>query len=178
MSAYLSTETKRERITHREGLVPAKAIQDYEYMKQSSRQPRDPFLITAERYVDNYILSSLVQRPHVAAQDVISSEPWEPETASTPIGGTRHETNKETARRAFLERLAIAVVAGLFLVGPMWLMVLHNTMWTSLVATSVLVFVFGVMAAYRVEDTEKVLASTAAYAAVLVVFVGLSVDSG
>ena len=147
-------------------------------MKQSSRQSRDPFLITAERSVDNFILSSLVQRPHVAAQDVISSEPWEPEKASTPISGTRHETNKGTARMAFVERLAIAVVAGLFLVGPMWLMVLHNTMWTSLVTTSLLVFVFGFMAAYYVEDKEKVLASTAAYAAVLVVFVGLSAESG
>lgn len=53
-------------------------------------------------------------------------------------------------------------------------MVLHNTMWTGLISTSVFVVVFGVLVAWFLEDKEKVLASTAAYAAVLVVFVGLN----
>lgn len=142
----------------------------------ATRHPRDPFLITTERCVDHYILQHLVREPHLVSQDVFSTEEWEPESVSTPIGGTRHETNQATAQRAFLDRLALAVVAALFLVGPMWLMVLHNTKWTNLVSTSVMVFVFGFLAAVYLEDKEKVLASTAAYAAVLVVFVGLAVE--
>ena len=172
-----SHDNNREWEDHLEAYT--KAIQDYTYMQQTAtRHPRDrdPFLITTERWVDHYILDHFVQAPHLASQDVFSSEEWEPESVSSPIGGTRHETNQATAQRAFLDRLGLAIVGALFLVGPMWLMVLHNTMWTSLVSTSVLVFVFGFLAAVYLADKEKVLASTAAYAAVLVVFVGLGVE--
>jgi len=145
-------------------------------MKHCSQQLRDPFLITAERSVDDYILASLVPR-NAALTDILSNELWESEDETTPIGGTRHETHRETAQKAFAERLLMAIVGALFLVAPMWLMVLHNTMWTSLASTSVFVIVFGVLVAWHLEDKEKVLASTAAYAAVLVVFVGLNVES-
>jgi hypothetical protein len=43
-----------------------------------------------------------------------------------------------------------------------------------LISASAFVVVFGALVAWYLEDTEKVLASTAAYAAVLAVFVGFN----
>ena len=145
-------------------------------MQHCSQKPRDPFLVTTERSIDDYVLRSLVPQ-NAALEDIWSTEAWEAEINTTPIGGTRHETHKETAKRAFAERLVMAVLGAILLVGPMWLMVLHNTMWTGLISTSAFVLVFGILAAWRLDDKEKVLASTAGYAAVLVVFVGLNVES-
>lgn len=94
-------------------------MQDYGYMKHCSQQPRDPFLITTERSIDDFVLDNMVPR-NAALEDMLSTEPWESEALGTPIGGTRHETHKETAQRAFAERLAMATVGALLLVGPMW----------------------------------------------------------
>ncbi len=75
---------------------------------------------------------------------------------------------------SFGHRLWIAAFGGIFLVGPMWLMVLHHTRYTSLISTTVAVVLFGLIMAYKLEKESDVLSSTAAYAAVLVVFVGVN----
>ena len=57
----------------------------------------------------------------------------------------------------------------------MWLMVLwFNTLYTSLIATTLFVALFGLLMASVLEKPIDVMSSTAAYAAVLVVFVGLT----
>lgn len=68
----------------------------------------------------------------------------------------------------------MAFVGGAFLIGPMLLMVLHQGKVTSLVNTSVCVFAFGLVMAAFLEKPFDVLSATAAYATVLVVFVGMS----
>jgi hypothetical protein len=55
-------------------------------------------------------------------------------------------------------------------------MVLHQTRVTILVTTSVCALAFGLVAAYVLEKPFDVLSTTAAYAAVLVVFVGTSLS--
>ena len=72
----------------------------------------------------------------------------------------------------------MAISGGVFLVAPMLIMVLHPTLVTSLVTSFVFVFVFSVTAAYFLDKPFDVLSGTAAYAAVLVVFVGTSVGTG
>jgi hypothetical protein len=67
-----------------------------------------------------------------------------------------------------------AIVGGIFLIGPMWLMVLHKTRTTALVSTTVFVVVFGLIMALFLDKMMDVLSRTAAYAAVLIVFVGLT----
>jgi hypothetical protein len=53
-------------------------------------------------------------------------------------------------------------------------MVMHKTHYTALASTTVFVSVFGLMMALVLDKLMDVLSSTAAYAAVLVVFVGLN----
>ena len=72
----------------------------------------------------------------------------------------------------------MAFVAALLLVGPMWLMVLHNTMYTGLITTTLCVAFIGAFLSYVLERPMDVLSGTAAYAAVLVVFVGLTNSQG
>jgi hypothetical protein len=68
----------------------------------------------------------------------------------------------------------MAAIGGAFLIGPMLVMVLHKSLLTTLLTSSVCVIVFGVILAFALDDPFDVLSGTAAYAAVLVVFVGTS----
>ncbi|EPE07102.1 hypothetical protein F503_07753 [Ophiostoma piceae UAMH 11346] len=74
----------------------------------------------------------------------------------------------------YTARVLFAVVGSLFLLAPMWIMVLHNTLWTGLATTTAFVSVFAFLAAWRLTTTNEVIGATAAYTAVLVVFVGVS----
>ncbi|KAK7423834.1 hypothetical protein QQZ08_008878 [Neonectria magnoliae] len=162
-----------------------KALQDHDYMEKRSESMRDPFLATGEYAVDNYVLNCNIDK--VLANDegikenVESSlRPWEyidplnPKQAYEPICGTRGNNIATTWVRGFKERLLLAAVGGAFLVGPMWLMALQSELYSSLISTTAFVSSFGVLMAYFLREGKDVLASTAAYAAVLVVFVGSS----
>ncbi|KAH8587019.1 hypothetical protein B0O99DRAFT_642917 [Bisporella sp. PMI_857] len=74
----------------------------------------------------------------------------------------------------FRIRLLIAASAGLALIVPMLIMTLHRTKLTSLLTTSFFVIAVAIVLAYVMEDAQNkdIVAATAAYAAVLVVFVG------
>jgi hypothetical protein len=76
----------------------------------------------------------------------------------------------------FISRLKMALFGGIALVAPMLIMSLHPTQLTQLLTTSVFVLVVGIILAWYMNDAEKkdILGATAAYAAVLVVFVGSS----
>lgn len=91
---------------------------------------------------------------------------------------TRTETIQTLEQGEYIKKVAMAVLGGSFLVGPMLVMVLHPGLVTSLVTTSVCVFAFGLGIARFLEKPFDVLSGTAAYAAVLVVFVGTSGTSG
>jgi len=79
-------------------------------------------------------------------------------------------------KKAFTERLIGAMFGGLALIGPMLIMVLKPSRDTSLITVSVATFLFAISVAVGAQDSlgKDVLAATAAYAAVLVVFVGTS----
>lgn len=59
----------------------------------------------------------------------------------------------------------------------MWLMALETTLYWNLTTTTIFVVLFGFAVVFRLERPMDVLSTTAAYAAVLVVFVGLKADS-
>lgn len=147
-------------------------------MENRSESIRDPFLATGEYGVDNYILNCNIDS--VLAKDISnrvdSLKPWDSESdqSNEPITGTRGRNVEKTWYRGFRERLVIAAAGGAFLVGPMWIMVLHGGLYTSLISTTAFVTAFGILMAYFLNEAKDVLASTAAYAAVLVVFVGTS----
>lgn len=72
------------------------------------------------------------------------------------------------------KKVLMAVTGGAFLIVPMLIMVLHPSMLTSLITTSVFVFTFGLAISLSpfLDRPFDVLSATAAYAAVLVVFIG------
>lgn len=87
-------------------------------------------------------------------------------------GATRSEANKKDKAQEYTKRVLMAVIGGGFLIGPMLVMVLHRGLVTSLVTTSVCVFAFGLVMCRFVDEPLQILSNTAAYAAVLVVFIG------
>ena len=77
-------------------------------------------------------------------------------------------------KSAFTERIAMAMFGGVSLIIPMLIMTLRPSENVSLITTSLATFVFAIMLALGASNSagKDVLAATAAYAAVLVVFVG------
>lgn len=90
------------------------------------------------------------------------------------------KTNKErdlalkVRGRSFLERMTFALVGGLVLLAPMLIMRLHPDLPTVILTTSAFVVVVGILLAARLPNAEPkdIVGASAAYAAVLVVFVG------
>ena len=78
--------------------------------------------------------------------------------------------------KAFTERIVMAMFGGIALIGPVLIMTLHKSRNTSLITVSVATFVFALVLAVGATDSagKDVLGATAAYAAVLIVFVGTS----
>jgi hypothetical protein len=81
---------------------------------------------------------------------------------------------KDSRKALFLLRLSFALFGGLALIAPMLIMTLHQTKLTALLTTSIFVTAVAVVLAYVMEDAQNkdIVAATAAYTAVLVVFVG------
>ncbi|KAL4909731.1 hypothetical protein BDW74DRAFT_143611 [Aspergillus multicolor] len=169
------------------------AFRDYEYMTQAlSTGTEDPFIAHTEDEAVHWMLDS-IHRENEAKWPInskISRDDWAricrtqdalfmatSGTGAPPIGGTRRAKVRESKLRSIQGRILTAIVGGAFLIGPMWLMVLHNTKYTALVSTSVCVLAFGVLMASALEKPMEVLSSTAAYAAVLVVFVGTNTQA-
>ncbi|KAH6989228.1 hypothetical protein BKA56DRAFT_611505 [Ilyonectria sp. MPI-CAGE-AT-0026] len=152
------------------------ALQDHDYMTKCSQRPRDPFLVTGEYTVDDYVLTSMATSRNGLQREklrrVASQHVWEKPDEFSTICGTRNENERMAQLNDFQRRLLAAAIGGVFLIGPMWVMVLVNSSLTSLLVTTFSVTFFGLVMASSLKDHKDVTASTAAYAAVLVVFVG------
>ena len=111
--------------------------------------------------------------------------PEEPKPGDTYLpGGQRRRVNEEKERlrqeemkrksiRASWERFAMGVFGGITLIAPMLLMVLHRDRTTALTTTSVSMILFAIIISFLpIVSPDLVLTAVAAYAAVLVVFVG------
>lgn len=96
------------------------------------------------------------------------------------MGESRSLRIKDDRFQAYMEKLGTALFVGAFLVVPMLIMVLRPGLVTSLVTTSVGVFVFSVVMSWSVFLTTPfdMLSATAVYAAILVVFIGTTGGGG
>ncbi|KAK7928398.1 hypothetical protein PG985_005396 [Apiospora marii] len=155
------------------------AIKDYDYIVKRSKSPRDPFLVTGERKIDDYVMRTILDDSEEFDDKPLETigvpAPWEED--SQPIGGTRLANVAQSALVDLKQRLAMAALGGALLVGPMWLMVKRNDLNTSLMSTTLFVVFFGLLMAAYLDKAKDVMSATAAYAAVLVVFVGLGTQA-
>ncbi|KAL2273200.1 hypothetical protein FJTKL_04873 [Diaporthe vaccinii] len=155
-------------------------LKDYDYMTECSKHPQDFFLATGERNIDRYVINKVIRQTAGTAEELRAQKMQQTTRVeqvtndSVPIGGTRGEKTRLQRAQDFWDRFLLAAIGAALLLGPMWLMVLHNTLYTGLVTTTVCVAVFGLVASWRLDKPNDVLSATAAYAAVLVVFVGLT----
>jgi hypothetical protein len=154
----------------------ANAVRDYDFICSCVDRPDDPFILSSARELEAGILSN--ELSHIP-ENLRSAQDggWDAIEFVRPERKdmfTRGELSQEARLKAFFERLGMAIFGGIFLIGPMWLMVLKPDRYTVLISTSVFVLAFAiVMAVALVKDTMvTVFSATAAYAAVLVVFVG------
>jgi hypothetical protein len=98
----------------------------------------------------------------------------------TGFGGYTQQNNfRQENLKNFVKRLQMAIFGGLTLIIPMLIMRLHPTLLTQLLTASVSILIFGVLLAWFLQsaDSRDIASATAAYAAVLVVFVGTSSTS-
>ena len=157
-------------------------------MLQCSNRTRDPCIVTSTRTLDHKVLEAVMKdilgkEEEEAAPTGTDSESliqllrsqyparrrnWEWFDAIPMVGTRSHGRHS-----SLLQRLFVAAVGAAFLVGPMWLMMVNNGLYTALGSSTAFITVFGALMAYFLEKNNEVVAGTVAYAAVLVVFVGL-----
>lgn len=161
-------------------------MRDYDFIKTCVDQPDDPFIIASQRTLEAEILTFELQNFPRPENPDSHGEDWSiidipPGTQKdTYSRGNLWQQAKQAKLRALIKRVAMAIFSGLFLLAPMWIMVLHPTTYTGLVLTTVFTFAFAIVMAVvlRGDSTIAVMSSTAAYAAVLVVFVGTTTGPG
>ncbi|KAF3060046.1 hypothetical protein GL218_04743 [Daldinia childiae] len=165
------------------------ATRDNDYIRTcADRDLHDPFLIRSQRNVDAAVLkAALLEIPAEKLEEGLFvpgvggtrelnfAPPLEREP--TAIGGTRAEMTQKERMDALLTRVLISIIVGAFLTVPMWLMISVTTPYASPIITTVFVFVAGIAAARVLDNDLAVVSATAAYAAVLVVFVGANGSS-
>jgi len=128
----------------------------------------DPFRITGEGKLDRTILNTNLY-------GIVNSHMGDPREVRRWDEHIRPIIRSRTDNwyKRLFARITVSAVGAGFLIGPMWLMMLNTGLYAALISTSVFVVIFGIMMAYVLDEHINVLSSTAAYAAVLVVFVGL-----
>jgi Family of unknown function (DUF6594) len=149
-----------------------------EYSAKAKSDPSlDPFVFTSANSLEMKLMSD------VGLVQLRSQEMKRVDTAIRsdyavlpPIAfATRKEHNRYARKSEIWKRLYMALFGGIALVGPMLIMVLYKHQLSSILTVSICVFLFGLlMAFFSTGSPETVLAAVAAYAAVLVVFIGAS----
>ena len=180
---------------------PVEALRNLDYITACAQRGEldDPFLVTTKKTLHRRLIEEIEADYRSRGDDPFRSglrtedfERFRKDMAmlhggalATPLddrnvlrfGSTRGLRNRQAALKGYLERLVMAVMGGAFLVAPMLIMVLAPSLVTSLVTTCVFVFAFSLVISFFLEKAFDVLSATAAYAAVLVVFVGTSIGS-
>jgi hypothetical protein len=129
-------------------------------MCQCMLRPDDPILVKSDRIADAYVIQRALDAANVEVGDVDI-----PFTVTRDIGFFW--------AKGFWVQSGLVGTCIAFFIAPMWLMVLHKTIWTALISTTAFVFAFAIIVGYLLQGPE-VLSIVAAYAAVLVVIVGIS----
>lgn len=147
-------------------------------MTECTSLPQDYFLATGERRVDRDVIKEVIDKRVGGSHRLRATKKTTPvermSAQNIPIGGTRNVKTRLKKLQNLRIRIILAAVGAFLMLGPMWLMVLHQTVYTGLITTTMCVSAFGLVASWMLAEPKDVLSATAAYAAVLVVFVGLT----
>lgn len=155
-------------------------VRNLDFMKECALRgyEDDPFILKTSRAIDRRILEAVGLVPnHLLPKGQLPSA----EDAENPRLRTsgRNKANEMARAHSRSSRLLLATAGGLSLIGPMLIMANVPGRMSSLVTTCVSMLIFVVFIAFFTElGPNEVLATTAAYAAVLVVFVGTSLNGG
>jgi hypothetical protein len=167
------------------------AWRDWDMILQStSTADSDPFRITTHKELSAKLMmeAGILSSPMFFDGKKLPFHRTQPDDWDKPSklpGVSRHAKLDEEKVQDTIQRFCWGIGGGLALIGPMLLMVLSKTLLTTLLTTSVSVvvfaFVIAVVSGGIIPGTKTVglgpgdvLAATATYAAVLVVFVGAS----
>lgn len=170
-------------------------------MTATSRKPFDFFIATPERSQDRAVTTDVTddaisadldklfypdsthdnlgnkkKTAKEAKANAIITGPWQPNNQPEALGGARDSATRFVLRHDRWLRARAAVAGAVLVIGPMWLLVLERSLYVHLGAVTGFVSVFGCMMIGFVGSTEQVFATTLAYAAILMVFVGVSLD--
>ncbi|KAH6843474.1 hypothetical protein B0I37DRAFT_384545 [Chaetomium sp. MPI-CAGE-AT-0009] len=151
------------------------ALQDYDYIDKSNQTERkNPFHMTGEKKLDRIIFDAPLgnaKQPRFDGMSIRDVRKWD-----SHLGGVVQTPSYNRYKR-LVGRLGVSAIGATFLIAPMWLMMLRSGLYVALISTTVFVAVFGVFAASFLDEHVHILSNTAAYAAVLVVFVGLTSEA-
>lgn len=171
----------------------ATAIRNYDMMVDLKEARRtigepDPFRITSQDRLGFILLKRVGlfenRGPAVAAAseersrlNIKHKKAWDKGLNILPEF-SRTQRKMLNERDKFIRRLSLGVLGGLAILVPMLIMALVNTLMMSLVVTCVATLLFAVVLSLPLYggdlDEQTVLGAVAAYAAILVVFVGTS----
>ncbi|KAK3490040.1 hypothetical protein B0T13DRAFT_405614 [Neurospora crassa] len=108
----------------------------------------------------------------------IPTGPWETGngTSSRKSASGLVGTRTASAKKAFWERVGAAVIGGAFLIGPMWILALKRNLLVHLGVATACVTAFGLSCSFYLKTVDGVFTATLAYAAVIMVFVGVVLE--
>jgi VIT1/CCC1 family predicted Fe2+/Mn2+ transporter len=160
-------------------------VRDLEFLRQHDYQSTEQRLRSFDAYqpAETIIYDLLYERDgrnwrlpaYRADSSVISrklSGGYEPNTISHFF---QKKDQRQKSLREMVRRFGMAMLGGVALIVPMLIMTLHKSRNTCIITVSVATFVFAAfVAVFSRAQEQEVLGVVAAYAAVLVVFVGTS----
>lgn len=102
----------------------------------------------------------------------IPTGPWEVFN-NNELAPTLVNTRTTSAKEAFWIRVGAAAIGAAFLIAPMWILALERDLYTHLGIATGCISAFGLLVSLYLESMDNVFAATLAYAAVIMVFVGI-----
>lgn len=108
----------------------------------------------------------------------IPTGPWEVFNNANPYqpSPTLVNTRTMSAKKAFWTRVGAAAIGATFLIAPMWVLALQRNFYIHLGVATGCISAFGLLVSLYLESVDNVFAATLAYAAVIMVFVGIVIE--
>jgi uncharacterized membrane protein len=135
---------------------------------------RDPFYLKSSKYLERLSMEDAGLLPHLLLPNgplPVARDHGNPQLPGMP----RTVARKIAESEQLWIRFGMASAGGLVLIGPMLIMANLQTKTASLVTTCIAMVLFAAGITFGTQlKPDQVLGATAAYAAVLVVFVGTS----